>query len=620
MKENTRPIESKPRYLSKSDFKIARTCPTKLYYKEQGYPSRLTDDPYLEFLADGGYMVEKMAKLLFKDGREMGNWDEPVKAFEQTQEAILSGDVTLFEATVIHGQMQARIDILRRQGNTLEIIEVKSKSDDADEEAVSTFRGKQGGINSKWRPYLEDVTFQVLLLKRAFPKFEVVPKLCIVDKDKTATDNLTFDKFPFHREPETRGWRRPVVEFTGDVQRLRTEHLLSIQNVSKEVDELYKEVEVAADELVLTLQAEPITKVRPEIGKKCKKCEYRLPMDAKLNGFRDCWGKLAAADPHLLDLYRIDLAGGKNNDLVGALAAEGKSRLADMPQDLLSGATAVRQMLQLDYTAKGEEFVDPKLPTLLGKHAYPLHFIDFEGSRLALPYHTGMHPYEQAAFQWSCHTIRKPGGTIEHTEWLNTEDAFPNFEFARTLREQIGDEGTVYVWWATYELTVLRDILGQMDGCSEKDVTLAKWLAKMTDKSSKRVVDLYQLAKLFYFHPAMKGSLSIKYVLPAVWQSNSSLWEHPLFRRYFKRDKDGKLLNPYDALTALPLVNDHGLEADEIVKEGTGAMRVYQDMMFDRSRTELGVRDSLIKLLLQYCELDTAAMVMIWMHWTKATS
>ena len=105
-------------YLTKSDFKVARTCPTKLYYKKLRYPSRKDDDPYLRFLADGGYMVETMAKLLFKDGREMGDWDKPDRAFAQTREAVLSGDVTLFEATVIHGLLMARLDILQRQGNT----------------------------------------------------------------------------------------------------------------------------------------------------------------------------------------------------------------------------------------------------------------------------------------------------------------------------------------------------------------------------------------------------------------------------------------------------------------------------------------------------------------------
>jgi hypothetical protein len=54
-------------YLSKSDFKVAQTCPTKLFYKKQGYPSLHDGDEYLQMLAEGGYMVEKIAKLIAFD-------------------------------------------------------------------------------------------------------------------------------------------------------------------------------------------------------------------------------------------------------------------------------------------------------------------------------------------------------------------------------------------------------------------------------------------------------------------------------------------------------------------------------------------------------------------------
>ena len=48
-------------YLSKSDFKVASNCPSKLYFKKKRFPSLMNDNPYLQFLADGGYMVEKIA-------------------------------------------------------------------------------------------------------------------------------------------------------------------------------------------------------------------------------------------------------------------------------------------------------------------------------------------------------------------------------------------------------------------------------------------------------------------------------------------------------------------------------------------------------------------------------
>ena len=40
-----------PHHLTTSDFNLARTCITKLYYKKKKYPSFLDEDPYMEILA-----------------------------------------------------------------------------------------------------------------------------------------------------------------------------------------------------------------------------------------------------------------------------------------------------------------------------------------------------------------------------------------------------------------------------------------------------------------------------------------------------------------------------------------------------------------------------------------
>ena len=112
----------------------------------------------------------------------------------------------------------------------------------------------------------------------------------------------------------------------------------------------------------------------------------------------------------------------------------------------------------------------------------------------------------------------------------------------------------------------------------------------------------------------MKGSLSIKEVLPAAWQSNPHLRERDEFRKYVGRDSSGDLVNPYETLPPLPIA-----EKEEVVKEGTGAMRVYQEMMFGISASDPLAKQQYRKLLLQYCELDTAAMVIIWRHWTGQT-
>ena len=599
-------------FLTKSDFKVARTCPTKLFFKKLRYSSSMDDNPYLEFLADGGYMVELMAKLLYPDGKEVGNWDKPEAAFAETAKALQSTNVTLFEATIINGKLLARVDILQKKGKTLKLIEVKSTSLDSVADGPNPFRGKRGGIDSGWRPYLEDVAFQAVVLRRAFPDFKIIPYLCVVDKAKSATENVTFDKFKIRPGSGPPARFRPQVEYTGDAKRLPKEHLLAIANVSAEVEELENEVAVAADEFAKSVGEKTIERIPPEIGKHCKHCEYRLHEDdGSKNGFAECWGKLAAPSPHILDLYRVDLLGGKNNDEVAVLAAAGHGRLDDAPRDLLTGTTAVRQLLQLDYTARNEEFIAPELKGILQRHKYPLHFMDFEGSRLALSYHVGMRPYEQAAFQWSCHTMTAPGAPLEHREWLNAEDAFPNFEFARTLRDRIGEDGTVYIW-SQYELVVLREIRQQMEKYGENDADLAAWLERMTRAKNPRVVDMCELAKLYYFHPSMRGSLSIKYVLPAVWEADAALRADPEFIKYVGHDAAGKLLNPYQTLKPLPIG-----EKEEVANEGTGAMRIYQDMMFGVNASDPAAREAYRKLLLNYCRLDTSAMAIIWRHWTR---
>lgn len=599
-------------YLTKSDFKVASDCPTKLYYKKRKYPSLLEENAYLAFLADGGYMVETIAKLLYPGGREVGSWDEPERAFEESKEALAAEEqVALFEPTVIHGKFLVRVDILERFRNVLRLIEVKSASLDSEADGPDFFRGARGGITSGWRPYLEDVAFQTFVLQQAFPEFEIHPYLCVVDKSKVATENLTFDQFTLsHSE----GSWAPEVVFHGDVERLRDEHLLRVCDVSDEVKELLPDIRSAAQEFADSIKGDSITKIAPEIGQKCKGCEFRISEEGDgASGFGECWGPLANPDPHLLDLIRIDLAGGKNRDVVAELAEEGKAGLLDIPDEFLTGATGDRQRFQLECHRNGAEVISPDLPSLLSGHSYPLHFIDFEGSRLAIPYHVGMRPYEQAAFQWSCHTLGEDR-TLKHSEWLNAEEAFPNFAFARSLREQIGDVGTVYIW-SSYEITMLRDIRRQMDDYSEDDDDLKAWLDQMVANADGRIVDLWTLAKAHYYNPSMKGSYSIKSVLPAAWSENVAVQQLPEFAEYVKHDAEGRLLDPYEALPPLPIG-----ETEEIVKEGTGAMRVYQDMMFGTSGLDPQIRENYRALLLQYCKLDTAAMVIIWKHWMRTDS
>jgi hypothetical protein len=139
-----------------------------------------------------------------------------------------------------------------------------------------------------------------------------------------------------------------------------------------------------------------------------------------------------------------------------------------------------------------------------------------------------------------------------------------------------------------------------------------KWLAntaKLEKDDDMRMIDLNRLCFQYYFHPEMKGKTSIKYVLPAVWNSNPSLHEMPWLQKYLKKE-NGKVLNPYKVLEGIEIAGK-----SEAVREGTGAMRAYEDMVYGIHSNNPEIKAQWATLLKEYCKLDTLAMVVIWKYW-----
>lgn len=591
-------------YLSKSDFKVARDCPTKLYYKKLRYPTILDDDPYIESLADGGFMVGKLAQLQYPEGVLVSTLD-PWDAVEETKELLKRDRVTIFEAAIYHGNRLVRIDVLRKNVNTFELIEVKSKAGDSNEFRAGTlFTGARGGIRSEWRDYLEDVTYQAGVLQAVYPKASVRCFLLVPDKAKTARLDGLSQRFRIHRQG-----RAVEVDVLGDPADLRQEDILTLFPVDTEVAALAGDVALATNKLLPGLLPK-LNKLPSQIGYSCRNCEYRIENGGEKNGFAECWGSLASVKPHVFDLYQLRMAKGTNGEpVVNDLVAKGRASLFDIPTSACNSAYGPRQIIQLKHTRSGKEWMAPALGGELARLKGPLHFIDFETSTVALPYHQGMRPFELVAFQWSCHTLPAPGTEPKHREWINCEQAYPNVEFARSLREAVGDKG-VLMTWSNHERTTLRGIANKIDDYFPAEAKLAAWLRGAADGG--RVVDMCALAKDSYFHPEMKGSLSIKYVLPAIWRNDAALREVRWFRKYVGT-KDGAVLNPYATLPPLPIG-----EKDELVNEGTGAMRAYQAMLYGEERSDAKTKENWKRLLLQYCELDTMAMVIIFEHWWRS--
>ena len=57
------------RLLTKSRYKLALSCPNKLYYtRKKQYANTSSEDPFLEALAQGGFQVEELARLSYPEG------------------------------------------------------------------------------------------------------------------------------------------------------------------------------------------------------------------------------------------------------------------------------------------------------------------------------------------------------------------------------------------------------------------------------------------------------------------------------------------------------------------------------------------------------------------------
>ena len=117
-----------------------------------------------------------------------------------------------------------------------------------------------------------------------------------------------------------------------------------------------------------------------------------------------------------------------------------------------------------------------------------------------------MRPYEQIPFQWSCHIERTPG-IFEHIEFLELTGNDPSIPCFERMLEAIRPDGPgpIFVYYQTYEA-------GRMRELSERH---PRYRAQ-ADQYLARLVDLHPIVRDNYYHPAMRGSFSIKAVLPTI--------------------------------------------------------------------------------------------------------
>lgn len=600
--------------LSKSDFKIAQSCATKLFYKKHGYPMSTEENEYLLMLADGGYMVGKMAQLLYEGGIEVTTDNGTEKAIEETEELLKQDNVTLFEPAIYSNNKLVRIDILEKRGHIFRIIEVKSKSFDSIEYQEANALNKKYFESSEWQEYIEDVAFQKYVLQEKYPNATVEAYLYLPDKSKTTQIEGLIDWFRLQK-PEIIGktrFRKTEVIFNGNLDELKKGHILELVNVDKYVNNnlpsIISNSKIYIDSLLKG------TKINVPISANCKKCEFTIPnTHSSKSGFQECWVELADIKPHILDLGYLGNFNRSKEKHIDNLIKQKKVLLTDVPLDIIKNKYKNRPFYQV---TKDTEFLLNEFKDELSKIHYPIYFIDFETSQMAIPYHANMRPYGKIIFQWSCHVIEKPGESPKHYEWLNCEDKFPNFKFAEALRNTIKDNGTIMIW-SLYENTMLKEIFQSFEDMNYGNSDLRNWLIetiRFSKDDETRFIDMNDLTQKYYFHPLMGGRTSIKVTLPAVLKSSKlEIIKHYLLEAgLYKIDDDGNIMDPYKLLPKLEI---DGIVLD--VSNGTDAMMAYQEMLYGMNKNNLQFKDSIQKLLLEYCRLDTLAMVIIWEHWNN---
>ena len=622
--------------LSKSLFKLGLTCPIKLKHAlaRPALPRQADGNEYMQQLALGGYMFEKLVKVYYPGEDMFVPKEIHTEASARTLAKIKAGDCTLHEATFASGSLMARSDIVRVTGDTLNLIEIKSASAEAESKLQADPKEL---LKKSWEPYVVDLAYQVHVARQALQaagmKKTIRAWFYLPNKLGTASPEEVRGLFTL---TENGPGGRPTVEYRGAAKPGDETSLIAILEATEAVAQAYPSEE-SIGEATARLSGYVASGNWPavEVGMKCKACEFNVP--GQTSGYDLCWGTQARVEHHLFTLGYLGSMEYRQPGTVRRIVeqtAPRAPRITDLQDEDVAGDTSLQRgwKRQIMAVRTGRPFISPEIvrdaATLMRckPENYPLFFLDYEGTRCALPSAAGCRPYGQVAFQWSCHVIDNPGASPRHVEWLDTENDNPNLGFLESLRKLLGEQGTIY-HWADYEVVVTQELADEIRGDASK-ADLVSWVdrnwgtnakAKKIAVKSERCLDLLEISRGHFYDPAMMGSHSIKKVLPVVWKNPAI---QKLFPKYGQDQHGQPVKNPYDALPALTLQDskDHALDLSkldelDVVKNGPGAMRAYEHIRYGLAASDQAARKSMRRQLMRYCELDTAAMVMIWKHW-----
>ncbi len=240
------------------------------------------------------------------------------------------------------------------------------------------------------------------------------------------------------------------------------------------------------------------------------------------------------------------------------LYEQGVVKVKDIPNDF---GLNKNQQLQVDGILSNKSIIDKEaIENFLDTLSYPMYFVDFESFQPPVPLYDYSKPYQQIPFQYSLHVKQNKNAEPEHFEFIVDPDSDPRIPFIENLLDALGNEGDIIVYNKSFEVTRLKEIANVFPEYEER-----------INPVIGRIKDLMlPFQKKYYYTPEMQGSYSIKYVLPA-------------------------------------LVPELSYENMEIADGGTASL-AYESLLSMDNFIKI---DEIKKQLLEYCKLDTLAMVKI---------
>ncbi|MBO5151241.1 MAG: DUF2779 domain-containing protein [Methanobrevibacter sp.] len=242
---------------------------------------------------------------------------------------------------------------------------------------------------------------------------------------------------------------------------------------------------------------------------------------------------------------------------------DGKISFEDLKNEKLN----LKYLEQIDFELND---LEPKINRkaigeVLDSLNYPLYFIDYESCQYAVPEYAGTKPYQQIPFQYSLHIINKKDAPLEHKEFLAEADDMNIIRnFAESMIRDMPENGSVIVYNKAFEATRNKEIARMYPD-----------LADEMKRFNDNMVDLMiPFKNRDYYTKEMKGSYSIKYVLPALYPDDPEL--------------------DYSELS--------------LIHKGDEASNAFLSLNDKTPEEQAKIR----KALLEYCKLDTYAMVKIW--------